>query len=172
MAFYLGMNDGMLRYHRRLCVPNIDGLRGRIMIEAHNSKYSVHPVSTKMYHDLKKVYLWNDMKRDEADFMASCPNCQQMKVEHQQVGDDQYGLCGRSTLQALQIKEIVRLLGTVVSLISDRGTQFTANFWQNFQQVYAKMPLFGNEMHFHVYDISLSDEYVVRISFWGSLTGG
>ncbi|XP_070045239.1 uncharacterized protein [Nicotiana tomentosiformis] len=67
--------------------------------------------STKMYHDLKEFYWWNDIKRDVADFVARCPNCQQ-----------------------LHIKEIVRFHGTPVSIISDRGAQFTAKFWQKFQQ--------------------------------------
>ncbi|XP_070032440.1 uncharacterized protein [Nicotiana tomentosiformis] len=53
MAFALGMDDGTLRYQGKLCVSNVDGLRERIMTEAHASRYSVHPGSTKMYHDLK-----------------------------------------------------------------------------------------------------------------------
>uniref|UniRef100_A0A1U7VP16 Uncharacterized protein LOC104220466 n=1 Tax=Nicotiana sylvestris TaxID=4096 RepID=A0A1U7VP16_NICSY len=34
----------------------------------------------------------------------------------------------------LYIREIVRLHGTLVSIISDRGAQFTNNFWKKFQQ--------------------------------------
>ncbi|XP_059288541.1 uncharacterized protein LOC132041873, partial [Lycium ferocissimum] len=34
----------------------------------------------------------------------------------------------------LYIKEIVRLHGVPVSIISDRGAQFTANFWRSFQE--------------------------------------
>ncbi|XP_070036946.1 uncharacterized protein [Nicotiana tomentosiformis] len=86
MAFYLGMDDGTLGYQGRLCVPNVDGLQERIMTEAHTSRYSVHLGSIKMYHDLKKVYWWNDMKRNVADFVARCPNCQQVKAEHQRPG--------------------------------------------------------------------------------------
>jgi len=56
MAFSLSMDDCMLRYQGRLCVPDVDGLWERIMIEAHTSRYSVHPCCTKMYHDLKEVY--------------------------------------------------------------------------------------------------------------------
>ncbi|XP_070054415.1 uncharacterized protein [Nicotiana tomentosiformis] len=52
MAFFIGMDDGTLRYQWRICVPNVDGLQERIMTEAHTSRYSVHPGSTKMYHDL------------------------------------------------------------------------------------------------------------------------
>ncbi|XP_070025467.1 uncharacterized protein [Nicotiana sylvestris] len=75
-AFSFGMNDGTLQYQDRLCVLDIDGLQERIMAEAHTSRYSVHPGSTKMFHDLREVYWWNDMKRDVADFVARCPNCQ------------------------------------------------------------------------------------------------
>ncbi|XP_070002363.1 uncharacterized protein [Nicotiana sylvestris] len=39
--------------------------------------------STKLYHDLKEVYWWNNMKKDVVDFVAKCPNCQQVKAEHQ-----------------------------------------------------------------------------------------
>jgi len=48
--------EGVLRCQNRLCVPNVDELRKRIMMEAHHLRYSVHPGSTKMYHDLKQMY--------------------------------------------------------------------------------------------------------------------
>ncbi|XP_070042726.1 uncharacterized protein [Nicotiana tomentosiformis] len=86
MAFSLGMGDGTLRYQGRVCVPNVDSLWERIMTEAHTSKSFVHPGSTKMYHDLKEVYWWNDMKRNVADFVVRCPNYQQVKAEHQRPG--------------------------------------------------------------------------------------
>ncbi|WMV47208.1 hypothetical protein MTR67_040593, partial [Solanum verrucosum] len=43
--------------------------------------------ATKMYRDLREVYWWNGMKRDIAYFVAKCPNCQQVKVEHQKSGN-------------------------------------------------------------------------------------
>ena len=75
--------DGVLRYSGRLCVPNVAGLRHRIMEEEHHSRYSIHPGSTKMYHDIKEIYWWHGMKKDVVEFVAQCPNCQQVKVEHQ-----------------------------------------------------------------------------------------
>ena len=51
-GFELAQN-GVLYFQNRLCVPNTGGLRKRIMEEAHHSRYSIHPGSTKMYHDLK-----------------------------------------------------------------------------------------------------------------------
>jgi hypothetical protein len=43
-------------FKNRICVPKIDILRETILKEAHDSDYSVHPGSTKMYQDLKQKY--------------------------------------------------------------------------------------------------------------------
>ena len=52
------------------------------MAKAHESCDVVHLFSTKMYHNLKSVYWWNNVKRDMVDFVSKCLNCQQVKVEH------------------------------------------------------------------------------------------
>ena len=36
-----------------------------------------------MYHDLREVFWWNRLKGDIAEFVAKCPNCQQVNVKHQ-----------------------------------------------------------------------------------------
>ncbi|KAG8486371.1 hypothetical protein CXB51_019815 [Gossypium anomalum] len=76
-------DEGMLRYHNRICVPNNSDLKNDILSEAHNSMYSIHPGSTKMYGDLKKTYWWPGMKREISEFIAKCLICQQVKTEHQ-----------------------------------------------------------------------------------------
>jgi hypothetical protein len=48
--------QGMLWYKKRLCVPEVKEIRELILREAHDSAYSIHPGSTKMYHDLKSRY--------------------------------------------------------------------------------------------------------------------
>ncbi|XP_047264186.1 uncharacterized protein LOC124896629 [Capsicum annuum] len=53
------------------------------MAEAHCSRYSIHPSSTKMYLGLKEIYWWNDIKKDIAEYVAQCFNYQQVKAEHQ-----------------------------------------------------------------------------------------
>ena len=45
-------NDGVLRFHNRLCVPNDSLSKREILEEAHRSPYTMHPSSTEMYHDL------------------------------------------------------------------------------------------------------------------------
>lgn len=75
--------NGILKYGDRLCVPNVDNLRQRILHEIHHAPYSVHSGVTKMYHDVRSCYWWMGMKKDIAQFMPSCLTCQQVKFEHQ-----------------------------------------------------------------------------------------
>jgi len=84
-SFEIGV-DGILRYQGRLCVLDVEGLRQRILDKAHTSRYIVHPGSTKMYHDLKSMYWWHNMKRDVADFVSKFLNGQKVKVEHLRSG--------------------------------------------------------------------------------------
>ena len=76
-------NKGTLWYKDRICVPQKGDFRQIIMDEAHNSAYSIHPGSTKMYMDLKQKYWWKGMKADIARFVAHCDTCQRIKAEHQ-----------------------------------------------------------------------------------------
>nr|GFC64861.1 putative reverse transcriptase domain-containing protein [Tanacetum cinerariifolium] len=75
--------DDVLWQGTRLCVPNDASLREALLTEAHSSPFSVHPGSTKMYHDLKQHFWWSSMKRDVAMFVSRCLICQQVKIEHQ-----------------------------------------------------------------------------------------
>ncbi|XP_070005741.1 uncharacterized protein [Nicotiana sylvestris] len=70
----------------RLCVPNIDGLRERILEEAYSLRYSIYPGATKMHRDLRQHYWWRRMKKDIVEYVARCLNCQQVKYEHQRPG--------------------------------------------------------------------------------------
>ena len=55
-------DHGVVRLKNRLVVPSSDELRGNNLDEAHNSKLSIHPGSNKMYHDLRHLYWWPNMK--------------------------------------------------------------------------------------------------------------
>jgi len=72
-------NRGTLWYKDRICVPQKGDFRQIIMDEAHNSAYSVHPGSTKMYMDLRQKYWWDGMKADITQFVSHCDICQRSK---------------------------------------------------------------------------------------------
>jgi hypothetical protein len=76
-------DEGVLWYKGRLCVPNVKELKDKILREAHESAYSIHPGGNKMYHDFKATYWWYGLKRDVAEYIALCNTCQRVKAEHQ-----------------------------------------------------------------------------------------
>nr|GEW61179.1 transposon Ty3-I Gag-Pol polyprotein [Tanacetum cinerariifolium] len=81
--------DCEIRYHPRKANVVADALSRkerekplRVMHELHKSKYSIHPGSTKMYQDLRKMYLWPNMKADIATYVSQCITCTKVKAEH------------------------------------------------------------------------------------------
>jgi len=90
----IGMRKGLLPDFRtddygtvwlkdRVCVPKDEKIREVIMAEAHDTRYSIHPGSTKMYKDLKTMFWWRRMKRDIASYVAHGDTCRRVKAEHQ-----------------------------------------------------------------------------------------
>jgi hypothetical protein len=75
-------SKGILWFGDRLVVPKNPELRKKILDEAHLSKFSVHPGSNKMYHDLRSLYWWTIMKREIAKYISKCDTCQRIKASH------------------------------------------------------------------------------------------
>jgi hypothetical protein len=68
--------QGTIWFKKRICVPKIEHLCQLILTKPHDSAYSIHPGSTKMYQDLKEKYWWYGLKRDVATYVALCDVCQ------------------------------------------------------------------------------------------------
>jgi hypothetical protein len=66
---------GALWFRNRLCVLKGEA-RGILLDEAHNSAYSIHLGTTKMYLYLKTRYWWRRMKKEIAQYVAQCDTCQ------------------------------------------------------------------------------------------------
>ncbi|XP_071719004.1 uncharacterized protein [Rutidosis leptorrhynchoides] len=91
--------DGTRYFAGRLWVPKYGELRKLVLDEAHKTRYSIHPGTGKMYHDIKEFYWWPNMKADVATYVSQCMTCAKVKVENQkpsgsplcwsQVGDRQ-----------------------------------------------------------------------------------
>ncbi|KAJ9544303.1 hypothetical protein OSB04_024010 [Centaurea solstitialis] len=141
--------DGLRYFKGRVWIPKVDQSRTMIMDEAHQSRYSIHPGSDKMYKGLKEHYWWPGMKKDIATYVSKCLTCARVKAEHQKPS----GL-----LQQPEIPEwkwerismdfvtklpktkkghdsiwIVMRHGVPISIISDRDSRFTSRFWQSLQ---------------------------------------
>jgi hypothetical protein len=50
---FLEDSQGILWLGKQICVPDLKPTKELILREAHNSAYSIHPGSSKMYKDLK-----------------------------------------------------------------------------------------------------------------------
>lgn len=70
--------DGLYRMRGRVYVPSVVN----ILQEAHHSRFTVHPGTMKMYHDLYQSYLWPGLKKDVLVIVTRCLVCHQVKIEH------------------------------------------------------------------------------------------
>jgi hypothetical protein len=75
--------EGVVWFKDILCVPDITSIRELILKEAHETAYSIHPGSEKIYQDLKRRFWWYGMKRGITEYVARCDSCQRIKAEHQ-----------------------------------------------------------------------------------------
>ena len=74
---------GLILFKTRLYVPNILEVKLLILNEIHKSTYFGHPGYQNMVTMLRKGYFWPNMKKEVAEFLVRCIECQQVKVEHQ-----------------------------------------------------------------------------------------
>jgi hypothetical protein len=63
-------------------VPRREALKKKILDEAHTLRYSIHPGSTKMYHDLRQQFWWTRMKREAARYVVECDTNRKVKADY------------------------------------------------------------------------------------------
>jgi hypothetical protein len=78
--------EGTLWFKERLVVPRREALKKKILDEAHTSRYSIHPGSTKMYHDLRQQFWWTRMKREATRYVSECDTYQKVKADYMKPG--------------------------------------------------------------------------------------
>lgn len=75
-------DQGIVWFNNHIVVLKNDEVCQQILDEAHLSRYSIHPRSTKMYHDLKQHYWWTKMKIKITRYVARCDTCRRIKAIH------------------------------------------------------------------------------------------
>jgi hypothetical protein len=73
-------NQDAIWFGKHLVVPVDPKIKKIILDEAHKSKFSIHPGSTRMYQDPKQNFWWSNMKVDIAKYVAECDTCHWMKA--------------------------------------------------------------------------------------------
>jgi hypothetical protein len=152
--------EGTLWFKDRLVVPKNHGLSKKIFDEAHTSKYSIHPGSTKMFYDLKAQFWWTRMKRDHMrhvgllqplsiptwkwedismDFIVGLPltghKFNSIWVIIDRLTKSAHFILVHTLYMAekyteLYISRILCLHGVPKTILSDRGPHFIARFWE------------------------------------------
>jgi hypothetical protein len=79
--------EGTLWFNERLVVPKREALKKKILDEVHTSRYSIHPGSTKMYHDLRQQFWWTRLKHEIARYVSECDTCQKVKADYMKPGE-------------------------------------------------------------------------------------
>jgi hypothetical protein len=78
--------EGTLWFKERLVVPKREALKKKILDEAHTSRYSIHPGSTKMYHDLRQQFWWTRMKHEAARYVSECDTYRKVNAIYMKLG--------------------------------------------------------------------------------------
>ncbi|GKB28870.1 putative reverse transcriptase domain-containing protein [Tanacetum coccineum] len=125
--------SGGFFFRNRVSLPQFGGLRDLVMHESHKSKYSIHLGSDKMYQDLKLLYWWPNMKDDIATYVSKCLTCAKVKAC---VHQNRWACWQQLARFSLEVgKDLLWILhGVPVSIILDRDSHFTSNFWRSLQE--------------------------------------
>jgi len=111
---YCLIADGLVIFRNKIYVMDNHELNKVISREFHAKPYSSHPGYQKTLTVVKKFYYWPNMKRDVAEFVARCSDCQRVKAECKHLG----GLLQPITIpewkwEVISMYSITRLLKTV-----------------------------------------------------------
>ncbi|GJV54285.1 reverse transcriptase domain-containing protein [Tanacetum coccineum] len=103
----------------RSWLPHFKGLKDLIMHESHKSKYSIHTRSDKMYHDLKKLYWWPNMKAYIATYVSKSLTCSKVRAEYQKAS----GLLVQPKISQWKWKNItMEFIAKLLKTLSDYNT--------------------------------------------------
>jgi hypothetical protein len=74
--------DGLLMHKNIIYVCSSGELRNMVLKEMHNVPYVRHPGKQKTITIVRIQLFWSRMKKDVADYITKCMECQKVNVEH------------------------------------------------------------------------------------------
>lgn len=72
---------GLIRKQERLWIGKNTALRTKVISALHDSAVGGHSGATATYQRVKKLFVWEGLKSDVADYVRQCPVCQHAKHE-------------------------------------------------------------------------------------------
>ncbi|WVZ93862.1 LOW QUALITY PROTEIN: hypothetical protein U9M48_039815 [Paspalum notatum var. saurae] len=122
-----------------------DSIRKLILSEAHDTAYSIHPGSTKMYYDPKERF---GGTRSLAEYVALCDTRRRVKAEHRDPQDCCVPLkIPEWKWEQISMDFIVGLPKTREDMTLSGGSQLTSRFWEQAHDSLDTKLRFGTAYH-------------------------
>jgi len=77
---YCFITDGLIRFRDKIDVPDNNDLKKVILREFHVKSYSNHASYQKTLITMKKFYYYPNLRKDVAEFVARCLDCEYVKA--------------------------------------------------------------------------------------------
>jgi len=74
--------DGLLMHKNRICVPSSGEPRNLVLKKMHDVPYVGNLGYHKTITTIRSQFFWLGMKKDVADYITQCMECQNMKAKH------------------------------------------------------------------------------------------
>ncbi|PHJ25350.1 pol polyprotein, partial [Cystoisospora suis] len=129
----------------RLGIPELDNLRSKIVHECHDARLTGHPGIEKTLDNVRKYFWWPTVDQDFRTYVEACHACERggkhlvRNLEdccshypfHTRPGwptlyHAHKNITAKQTAQLL-IREVVRLHGVPLTIVSDRDPRITSN---------------------------------------------
>ena len=75
------IRNGLLFRKGKVCVPDVDDTRTRIMFECHDTPSAGHPGVLRTEHLVRRDFFWPKLKADVEQYVRNCQQCQVNKAE-------------------------------------------------------------------------------------------
>jgi hypothetical protein len=80
--YYELSEDGILINKGKVDVPNSSEMKNVVLKEMHNVPYARHPGYQKTITTVRSQYFWPGMRKEVANYIARCIECQKVKTKH------------------------------------------------------------------------------------------